>query len=213
VPGIGALFGAWGPTLKTLANARSDLANAKRVALRQEAEFFRKKIVEGLREQSPGGRAFKPLSETTIAMRRALGFKGTKALIKRGDLRNSITVQEAGDMVFVGVARQAKNSAGEAVIDIAKLNEYGSKPIVIKITPRMAALLHMAFRKAGGAMNRMGPPRPSTGVIVVQIPARPFMGPVFEQHGGSAEAQKRYAERVAKLMKGKGPWQTVKEAL
>jgi len=204
------LFGAWGPTLKTLANARSDLANAKRVALRQEAEFFRKKIVEGLREQSPGGRAFKPLSETTIAMRRALGFKGTKALIKRGDLRNSITVQEAGDMVFVGVARQAKNSAGEAVIDIAKLNENGSKPIVIKVTPRMLRLLAMAFRKHGGT-NRMGPHRTSTGIIIVRIPARPFLAPVFDKYGQAEEASRRFAGRMQKLMKGKGLWAAAKD--
>lgn len=214
MPGIGALlFGEWETAITTLARAPRDFTNAKRMALLQEAQFFRTKIIEGLREQAPGGRAFKPLSPLTIAMRKFLGFKGTKALLRRGDLRNAIVVHEVGDLIFVGVLRQAKNAKGEAVVDIAKLNEHGSKPIVIKITPRMSRFLHMAFRKAGGFGNRMGPPRASTGIIVVQIPARPFLAPVFEKYGGSADAQKRYADRVAKLMKGKGPWASARELL
>ncbi len=205
----GVLFGKWGLALKTLARAPKDLAEAKHKALLQEAEFFRTKIVEGLREQAPGGRQFKPLSPTTIAMRQFLGFKGTKALLRRGDLRNAIAVQEVGDAVFVGIRRTAKNSQGEALVDIAQLNEHGSKPIVIRITPKMAALLHMAFRKSGNT-NRMGPPRPSTGIITIQIPARPFLAPVFEKFGQPEESSKRFAERVAKLMKGKGPWAAIK---
>lgn len=214
MPGLGALlFGEWETALTTLARAPRDFANAKRTALLQEAQFFRTKIIQGLGEQAPGGRAFKPLAPTTIAMRKFLGFKGTKALMRRGDLRNSIVVQEVGDQIFVGILRQAKNSKGESLIDVAKLNEFGSKPIIIKITPRMARFLHMAFRKSGGFGNRMGPPRAGTGLIVVQIPARPFLAPVFEKYGGNDEAQKRYADRIVKLMKGKGPWAAARDLL
>jgi hypothetical protein len=210
--GLGALFfGEWETTIRTLARAPRDFAEAKKTALLQEAQMFRTKIIEGMREQAPAGQAFRPLAPSTIAMRKFLGFKGSKALMRRGDLRNSIVVHEIGEDVFVGIMRNAKSRTGEPMIDIAKLNEYGSKPIVIKITPKMAALLHMAFRKAGGSMNRMGPPRASTGLIVVQIPARPFLAPVFEKYGASDEAQRRYAERVAKFMKGKGPWQAAKD--
>jgi hypothetical protein len=215
VAGLGALFfGEWETTIRTLARAPRDFSDAKKKALLQEAQMFRTKIIEGLREQAPAGRQFRPLAPTTIAMRKFLGFKGTKALMRRGDLRNAIVVHEIGEDVFVGIMRQAKSRTGAPMIDIAKLNEYGSKPIVIRITPKMAALLHMAFRKAGrGEHNRMGPPRPSTGVIVVQIPPRPFLAPVFEKFGASEEAQKRYAERVAKFMKGKGPWQAAKDLI
>jgi hypothetical protein len=212
LPGLGVLFfGEWALAAKTLASAPKDFREAKKKALLLEAHFFRAKIIEGLTAQAPGGAAFKPLAPSTIAMRKFLGFKGTKALLRRGDLRNSIVVQEFGEDVFVGILRQAKTRDGQPLIDIANLNEYGSKPIVIKITPKMSALLHMAFRKAGGAMNRMGPPRASTGVIVVQIPARPFMGPVFDKYGGNEDAQRRYAERVGAIMKTKGPWRVLKD--
>ena len=77
-------------------------------ALLQEAQFLRTKIVEGIREQAPGGRAFTPLAPTTLAIRQFRGFHGTKALLVQGDLRNSITVTKDGDKVFVGVLRTAQ---------------------------------------------------------------------------------------------------------
>jgi len=96
------------------------------------------------------------------------------------------------------------------LVDVARLNEEGSKPIIIKITPKLRALLHAAFRKAGGAMNRMGPPKQPTGILVVQIPARPFMGPVFDKYGQPEAASERFAERVRKEMKDAGPWGALK---
>lgn len=212
---MGVLLGPWGTVIRTLASAPKDLKEAKHKALLQEAEFFRAQIVIGLRAQAPGGRAFKPLSETTIALRRFFGFKGTKALLRNAYLRNSIAVVTVTDgVVFVGVLRTAKTPKGESLIDIARLNEEGSKPIVIKMTPKMSALLHAAFRAFGKNLkNNSFPRKAGTGIIVVQIPARQFMGPVFEQHGKPEEASKRFAERVQKLMIGKGPWQAVKGIL
>ena len=209
----GGTVGPWGAVIKSLFDTPAEIRKAKKSALLREGEFFRGEIIKGLRDQAPGGKHFKPLSERTIAIRRLLGFKGTKALMRHGDLRNSISVHsahDANDYVFVGVLRTAKNSKGEAMVDVARLNEEGSKPIIIKMTPKMAALLHAAFDKAG--LHRMGPPRPSTGVVVVQIPPRPFMGPVFEQHGGE-EASKRFAEQVKKNMQGKGVWAHVRGRL
>lgn len=211
--GVGvALFGDWALATKTLLEAPRHLRKAKDVALLQEAEFFRTKILEGMREQAPGGKAFKPLSPYTLAIRRFLGFKGSKALLKRGDLRNSIVVlalRDADGTVFVGVTRQAKNAEGDPLVDIAKLNEFGSKPIVIRITPKMSAFLHAAFRRA----NLPSKNSVSTGIIIVQIPARPFLAPIFDKFGQSEEAAKRFAERVAKQMRGKGPWAVIGDAL
>jgi len=206
------IFGEWGPVLKALKNAPRDIGEAKHRALLKEAEFFRGKVIEGLRDQAPGGVAFKPLSPATIAMRQFLGFKGTKALLAHGDLMKSVTVHDVDERIFVGVLRTAKTQDGKSLADIAELNENGSQPIVIHMTPKMAALLHAAF-KASGYGNRMGPPVPSTGVIVVQVPARPFFGPIFALHGNPAVANKRFAERVAKEMKGKGPWKAVADLL
>lgn len=206
------LFGDWAPVLKALKNAPRDISEAKRRALLKEAEFFRGKLVEGLRDQAPGGVSFKPLSPATIAMRQFLGFKGTKALLAHGDLMKSITVHDLDEKIFVGVLRTAKTQDGKSLADIAELNENGSQPVAIHMTPKMAALLHMAF-KASGYGNRMGPPAPSTGIIVVQVPARPFFGPIFALHGNPAVANKRFAERMLKEMKGKGPWKAVGDLL
>ena len=149
-------------------------------AVLQEAQAFRTQVVEGLREQAPGGQAFKPLSAATLALRKFRGFKGSKALLVRGDLRNSITVFKEGSKVFVGVLRTAKGQAGQPLVNVAELNEYGSRPIVIRITPKARAFLHMVFRKAGLDNPREG--RPSTGIAIVRIPARPFIGPVAARY-------------------------------
>ena len=85
-------FGAWGRAAELLASLPGRMEHAVDRALIVEAQFFRTKIGEGIREQPPGGKAFAPLAPTTLAVRRFRGFKGTKALIVRGDLRNSIRV-------------------------------------------------------------------------------------------------------------------------
>lgn len=210
---MGGLIGPWGAVLSTLVSFPKDFEDARNKALRQEAEFFRNKILEGIREQSPGGKAFKPLSPTTIAVRKFFGVKGTKALIEHGDLRNSIVVQVIGEEVFVGILRTAHGADGHSLVDVATILEEGTKPIVIKMTPKMAALLHAAMRAGGGATNRMGPPPPSTGMIIVQIPARPFLQPIMDKYGDPAVASARFAERFKKAMAGKGIWDRVEGAI
>jgi len=110
---------------------------AESKAVLQEAQFFRTKIVEGLRTGAPGGEALQLLAPTTLAIRKLLGGKGTKPLVHHGDLRNSITVVKEGDGVFVGVLRSAK-SAGP-LVNVAAIHEFGSWPIVLKITPKVRA--------------------------------------------------------------------------
>jgi phage gpG-like protein len=117
------------------------------------------------------------------------------ALIASGDLRTSITVTEV-TQVFVGVHRTAKTRTGQSLVDIAALHEHGSRPIVTKLTPKARAFLHAAFRNAGLDAPHGG--QPSTGIAVIQIPARPFLAPVFEStrekrrsRGGSSRASRR----------------------
>ena len=167
-------------------------------AVLQEAQFFRTKIVEGIREQAPGGQAFKPLSPATLAVRKFLGFKGEKALLVRGDLRNSISVVREGSKVFVGVLRTAKTKAGQPLVNVAEVHEYGSRPIVIRLTPKARRFLHAAFRKAG--LERPAGGKPSIGIAVIQVPARPFLRPVMDRWGRPEDAAKSFVERVAKLI-------------
>jgi hypothetical protein len=193
-------IGDWTRAGQLLSTASKRIQAAVDRAMLQEGQFLRSKIVEGLREQAPGGQAFAPLAPTTLAIRTFRGFGGTKALLVHADLRNSITVTRDGDRVLVGVLRTARNRAGRPLVDIAALNEQGSRPIVMRLTPKARAFLHAAFRKAG--LDAPGPSQPSTGVAVLQIPPRPFLAPVFEKFAKPEDVSRRFLARVAKNLGG-----------
>jgi phage gpG-like protein len=101
--------------------------NALDKALLQEGHFYRQRIVLGIRRQAPAGQPFLPLAMATIAARRRKGFKGTKALIMTGDLRNSITVVKIGKDVFVGILRSTRHRGGQMLVNIAAIHEFGSR--------------------------------------------------------------------------------------
>lgn len=168
---------------------------AAETALRQEAELLRREIVQGITKQAPGGDRFKPISPLTAAARRLAGFKGTKALIVRGDLRNAIAAIVRRGEAFIGVPRKARDSEGRPTIDVAKLNEYGSDPIVIPITRKMMAYLSALFAEAGVEKKKGS----GKGVVVTQIPARPFLRPAFEKFKKNAHT--RFMNRMAALLK------------
>jgi hypothetical protein len=193
-------IGRWTRVGQLLAAAPRRMQAAFDKALLQEGHFLRTKIVEGIREQAPGGRAFAALAPTTLAIRRFRGFHGTKALLVQADLRNSITVVRDGDRVLVGVLRTARNRAGRSLVDIAALQEYGSRPIVVRLTPRARAFLHAAFRHAGLDAPSSG--QPGTGIAIIQIPARPFLAPVFAAYAQPERISRRFLERVAAELSG-----------
>lgn len=194
--GLVRKVGPWSRAGKLLAAAPRRMREAVDKALLQEAEFFRTKIVEDIREQAPGGKAFAPLAPTTLAIRRFRGFKGTKALLVQGDLRNSIVVVREGGGVFVGVLRSAKTRSGQPLVNVAAVHEYGSRPIAVRLTPKARAFLHAAFHKAG--LDSWAGDKPSIGIAIIKVTARPFMGPVFEKWGKPHEASRRFLERVAR---------------
>lgn len=192
--------GDWKEAARLLDHAGERLQGALDKAVLQEAQFFRTKIVEGIREQAPGGKPFLPLAPTTLAIRRFRGFKGSKALLVHGDLRNSIVVVKETEGVFVGVLRTAKGREGQSLVNVAAVHEFGSRPIVVRLTPKARRFLHAAFREAG--LDRPGGGT-STGIAVIRVPARPFFGPVLEKHGADAGAvSRRFLGRVARLLGG-----------
>lgn len=184
--------GDWARARRLLTAAPQRLQAAIGTAVRQEAHALRNEIVQGLTSQSPGGEPLKPPSPLTIAARQLEGFGGSKALIVRGDLRNSITVFVQGDEAFVGVSRSARSKDGASMVDLAKLNEFGGPPVIIPMTPKMRRFLFALLRQAGkeptGGSGR--------GVIVVQVPARPFLRPAFDKFREGAS--RRFLERVAR---------------
>jgi hypothetical protein len=60
--------------------------------------------------------------------------------------------------------------------------------------------LHAAFRHAG--LDGPSSERPGTGIAVIQVPARPFLAPVFEKYAQPDQISRRFLERVAAQLNG-----------
>jgi hypothetical protein len=201
--------GPWGTARRILASSPARIQKAVDVATLQEAHYFRRLVVEGLREQAPGGKAFKPLAPLTLALRKLKNFRGTKALLVRGDLRNSITVNKLGPgAAFVGVLRTAKGRNGQPLANVADLNENGSRPIIIRITQKMRELLGRAAALAGKGSDGKSPTgggggsSSSTGIMVIRIPPRPFLRPVLDEHFKPEDVRPRFLARVGRALAG-----------
>ncbi len=84
---------------------------------------------------------------------------------------------------------------------MAKVQEEGSRPISIRMTPKMRRFLFAMF---GRSRNRPveGPPEGGTGIIVVRIPARPFLRPVFDKFAKKTVIRQRFLDRVAICFRG-----------
>ena len=186
--------GNWALARKLLASGPAKLKVATGMALRQEAQHLRKEIVQGITKQAPGGEQMKPPSDLTLAARRMRGFGGTKSLMVRGDLRNAISAIVRGDEAFVGVPRKARGKDGKSMVDVAQVQEFGSDPIVIPMTPAMRRFLFALLREAGQEPSGGS----GKGVVVVKVPARPFLRPAFKVWAKGVQA--RFLGRVAGLL-------------
>lgn len=213
MPGIDiGITGDWRRAARILGTAPVRIRLALDRAVSAEAQFFRRKVVEGIREQAPGGRRFQPLSEATLAIRRFTGFRGTKALILRGDLRNSVKVVKrqtaSGTAAFIGVLRSARGRGGQPLVNIAEIHEFGTRTFLIEVTPAMRKFLAAAFRQELGGLEGGGGGL-ARGVIAVKIQARPFLQPVadrwFRGPTASARFQSRVAANLAGFLSGGGP--------
>jgi len=183
--------GDWKKARAILGGAPLRLKRTIEIGVRQEAQLLRRLIVQGITKQAPGGKVFEPLAPLTLAKRQLDGFRGTKALIQRADLRNSITVKHLpGATAFVGVPRTATSSDGKELVKIAEVHEFGSDPIVIPMTDAMRRFLGVLL-DSSGLRDRRG----SAQVVVTQIPPRPFLRPAFKQW--SRGVRDRFLARVA----------------
>lgn len=194
--------GEWATAQRILMTAPARIKIAMDRAAAQEAQFFRKKIVEGFRTQEPGGQKFKPLSDFTLAVRRFTGNTGTKALIDSGDLRNSVKVVKVNDAHFVGVHRTAKSKKGKDLVNIAEIHEYGVDAFVVEVTPKMRKFLMAVISKELGSESGTSTGAFRRGFLIIKIPKRPFLAPVFEKYGNPSDAKRRFANRVGVLLNG-----------
>lgn len=164
----------------------------------------------GIKHQAPGGKKFEPLSPYTMASRRIKrdkkGAVRSKILQATGELTNGIAVipSRPTTKAFIGVPRNTRKSDGGRLVDIAQIHEFGSQPIVIKITPKMRRFLAKLFAVAGGSMGGSHGRPAGRGIIVLMIPERPFLRPAFaswvrgNKHAGALPVKERFKLRVLK---------------
>ena len=187
-----SLFGPWQKAYEIVDSMQERFKRAAKKAVLQEAQFLRGKIIEGLREQAPGGQAFAPLSPLTLAIRSFERFKGSKALLRTASMRNAIIVKAVPEGAFVGILRTAKSKTGEALVNVAEMNENGSEPIIIPITPASRRYFHAALAAAGLESAPHGPSSGGAAIAIVRIPARPFMAPPFNTYETEGAVRSRF---------------------
>jgi hypothetical protein len=130
------------------------------------------------------GTPWKPISPWTVAGRKMTNIGGEKALIASGEMHKSLVTQydPKSKKGFCGILYQTKRKDGKGMVNIAKIHEFGAGPIVIKMTPKMIMYLRYLSKFLPPGMRkdyrkaRKGGKR-SSGVIIINIPARPFFGP------------------------------------
>lgn len=200
-----AKVGDWRLAADILGNAAMNAARAFERATLAEAHFFERKLKEGIQSGAPGGKRYTPLSPLTLAMRKAAGFKGKKALIRSGAMLRSIHVVKRGGLYFVGIDRSAKTAEGDDLVEIAQLHEEGAGPFVVEMTPEARRYFFAMMKEAGVTPT----PGASSGgglqVAVIKIPARPTFGPVMEMWGKPEDVRARFEDRVARILYGLSP--------
>ncbi len=176
------LVGPWDLAIKIL----GETVGVKRgvvSATAQVAQRFRGHVIKNL--QSSGahsGAPFKPHSPFSYVIRKFVGSTGgTKPLMTTIGLGGIIVKKVAGGW-FVGVQRAAQKWRDPAT------HEHGA---VWRTTERQRRFLLTAARSGGAASPGKG-----GGMMVITIPARPFMGPTIAKYGNKDVVRKHYQEAL-----------------
>lgn len=185
------LVGDWKKARVLLAGMPAKVQNTLERGLKKEGRMAESLIKTNIQKGPPP-----PLAGTFSGARGKGGkFVKTKALNVTGDLRGSVTVLDAGLLqIFIGIPRNAPKHGGR-VCNLAAIHEYG-KTITIHMTKKMRRFLFGVLfkdKELTGPKRRNG-----SGIIVIHIPARPFIRPAFAELKPGFNA--RMTERVAKAM-------------
>lgn len=189
------LAGEWGRAQRILQGSVRKLRGGMEAAVREEAKRARDEVVRGVRKQAPGGKALEKPSPLTLASRQLEGLRGRNALQASGELLRALTSVARGLEAFVGIRSNARGKDGRPLADIAQAQEEGVGPIAIPMTEGMRRYLGVLRSRANGASGGEGGGGGS-GVIVVRIPARPFLRPAFE--AAMQGARQRLRDRIAR---------------
>jgi hypothetical protein len=178
------MSGPWKPTGDTLKKLGSPALwhEAKRRAVLKECHRLRGIMVLSFNKGGPPGRKWKALSTFTQLVGRMKGKGDRHPLLDTGDLRNSHSVvEEDNDTFFVGIHRTAKSKkkgGSFSMVNLGLIHEHGTKPIYIRITPKMRWWWRNVL--VPGTKGQIRPLKNTTIAIVVRIPARPWIGPIWD---------------------------------
>jgi len=115
-------IGDWQKVKATLNSSLGPkLATALRQATVRNTLLLVREIQRGIVSQSPGGKPFAKLAESTIKRKGS-----SKALIDSGFMVNAITQKIMADKAFVGLLRGTSNKDGEDMVNIGAVMEYGA---------------------------------------------------------------------------------------
>ena len=184
-------IGEWGKAARILNAYSTRFGVVVDQAVHREALRYEKAMKEGLKDQGAGppgrdpvtgkfipgtGGRFAPLSPITIALK-----KSSKALIDKGDMRNSIGTRKITlKAYFVGLHRTARNRSGASLANIGAVHELGAE-YTQRVTAKQARFFRALYMKGLWPHEdfRTVPREGST--IRTRIPARPFVSPVLAE--------------------------------
>jgi hypothetical protein len=145
--------GDWAAAITGVGRAAKSFRRRAEKAVHQEARHLRTLMIQGLTRQAPYGASIRSLAKLTLATRKLRGFGGTKALIQRGDLRNSLRAVLREDSARVGDLRQAKAKEGRSLVDAAKVQEFGL--VLARAAPcKRCKAAHRAAHRSGDAPSQ-----------------------------------------------------------
>ena len=154
------LVGDWKMAKRVLETAPAAFDRALKATIGAEAERIaggiRKKIYSNIKP---------PNQPSTITLKGS-----SKTLVASGGMAQSVQLVWKGKFqVFIGIPAQAK----KGVARLADINEHG-RVIVQHMTDKQRKFLHAKFPSYSGGTG--------TGIVVIHVPARPFIKPVFEEY-------------------------------
>lgn len=176
--------GLWSQAAGFIGNVGVKSRAALMLATKREAILAVGEMKKGIRDQAPGGQTFQALSELTLAKRKAKEVKGTKALVRHGDLFRSIRAVGpiGGDTVFAGVLRTATGRNGQNLANVAAVQEFGQIMAVNVDKPGKGGKTTRDFFLALFLKGLISAPlKGTTRILIIEVPARPFVAPVLKK--------------------------------
>lgn len=174
------LVGDWKLAQRVLSTAPAAFDRALKKAIGEEAE----RIAGGIRKKIASN-VPPPNAQSTVLLKHS-----SKTLIASGEMQKTVQVIWKGKyQAFVGIPASARKGLAR----LADLHENG-RVIIQQMSDKQRKFLHALFKGIGAGTG-------GSGIIVIHIPPRPFIKPVFDDYASGAD--KKFLKAVGEEL---GPW-------